>query len=1315
MLSRIINTGLLSALIFLSGSPQASAANLSISNTPLFLGTSVQPNVFFLLDDSGSMDWEILTNRHWTYSAYDPYYNNGSYGSSEVGWEVDDGIFYAWGDDGGWWSDDVHGWHYMYSQANAYTNVCRNSNGSAMERCTTKSPAEYDWRFRTPSLNVTFYNPDVNYRPWSGPCGSSDELCTDGDYQAAMNNPKICDTCANGTRDLATDGDTMNGPFKYDVWIDDSGYEDRTVMIAGEPVIISRPGRGDNFNETGVAAGDAPEPNGVVDLWDTHIRFSVEASEIEVSRISYAPRTTAEGSPGLNRTSTPLGTLSGGACYNILGSDDSVRAIHNQGATPDITATGGADCRTIAEVQTNIANWYQYSRRRMYTAKNAIGQVMDAQPKFRYGITKFRDRSSLFVEVPDVAVTNVSEHNFDLKDDLYADEQDNIGTYLVGGMDAVGRYFQNSLNGKGNPIKHSCQKNFQIVFTDGYWNDSISGYGDVDGDGNSNTGADLAYYFYKNDLNTNIPDNVIPDAGTEDDMDADGDGRTWQHLVSFTVAFGVQGNANMVDTDGDGWPNKDATGTLWPGDGEPVKSGNWGDPTSCSDCPDKVDDLWHMAYNTNGTYAAASSPEEVVDKLIAAINNIAGRVGSAAAVALNSGTLNANTRVYQAKFNSIDWSGDLESVPIKSAIEYDADGDVIPQPASCAGKALGEVCGLEWSASQKLESRTYSSRTIYTRNTDTDDIVAFEELSSLGATQQNRLRTNPDTIVLETADRGQDRLDWVRGRSTFAYDTGFRSRTMGTNGVKKLGDVIASSPEFVGAPEFLYSDSFESSAYSAYKATNKDRTKMVYVGANDGMLHAFRAADGYEEFAYIPGKLVNRLNNLTSPNYKKEHEYFVDGSPVAFDAFDGSWKTLLTTPTGAGGQTVFTLDVTDPDNFDNSDVLWEFDDSVDADLGYTMGDVSYAKMNNGEWAVIIGNGYNNTAADDNVSTTGNGVIYVLNAFTGEIIRKFDTEQGMTEDPLNPGSDRPNGVSTVSPIDVNGDLKADFLYAGDLFGNVWKIDVRSSTASSWDFAERESEQPKPLYKAVDGTGVAQPITAGVSIKRHPTNGSQMLVMFGTGKYFEVGDGVTSVDSQIQSFYSIWDDNTGTQYQRSQLLEHEILSEIDVDNDGVTDWRITTSEGDDLDYKLDWATHKGWFIDLRYSGGTEYGEQVVRKPLIRNNRVIFVTTVPDGDPCGYGGSSWIMEVDANTGNRLPSSPFDVNGDGVIDASDLLNYDSKDTAASGTRSREGIVATPGILNSPDGIERKYFSGTSGNIDVVRESIDDTYTRRQSWRQLR
>jgi len=172
-------------------------------------------------------------------------------------------------------------------------------------------------------------------------------------------------------------------------------------------------------------------------------------------------------------------------------------------------------------------------------------------------------------------------------------------------------------------------------------------------------------------------------------------------------------------------------------------------------------------------------------------------------------------------------------------------------------------------------------------------------------------------------------------------------------------------------------------------------------------------------------------------------------------------------------------------------------------------------------------------------------------------------------------------------------------------------------------------------------------------------------------------------------------------------------------------VTSSDADPA-YRLDWdtcgtcAAHKGWYIDLLYTSSnpsypTEYGERVVRKPVLRGNRVVFVTLIPDSDACGFGGSSWIMEIDADTGSRLPESPFDVNGDGIIDNTDIIALASGDAIVSGVRSKDGIVATPGILNNPEGGEFKYFSGTSGNVAVVRESQDASGLKRQSYRQLR
>ncbi len=1306
----------LTLVVFLAGNTSSYAAPLDIANTPLFLGAGVQPNVFFLLDDSGSMDWEILTRRHWTYAAYDPDISKHAahisrYDSTDFGGAFrNDGRFFSYG------ANDYRRFVFLYASDNAYTIRCGGGGFQTMEACNSGHtfPDDFDWRHRTSSLNVTYYNPSVEYKPWNGPCGASNQPCADSSYFAAVNNPKVCGTCSSTTRDLSTTGNTKGGAFVYDVWIDDSGFTG------------TRPRRGENYNETGVAAGDSPAPNDLVDLWDSHVKITVNSASVTVQKVSYNP--THVGGPypvpdTLNKTTVNLGggsVATSSVCYDILGTIGDVQAGY---ALDSLTATNGPNCRTIAEVQTNIANWYTYSRRRMLGAKNAITAVIDAQPRFRYGITKFRNQN-LFIPVPGKTVTDVTTHNFDLKDDLYRERQEAIGTDLLNGLSAVGDYFKGGSNKGTDPIYYSCQKNFQIVFTDGYWNDSLS-FSDVDGDGVSSAASDVAYSFFKNDLSS-LPNDVIPDKGTEADLDPDGDNRTWQHLVSFTVAFGVQGN--MDDIDGDGWPDADASGNAWPGDGKPVKSGDWGDPIVSGENAAKVDDLWHIAWNTNGTFAAASSPEEVVEKLIKAIKNIRDRVGSASAVALNSGTLNANSRVYQASFDSTKWSGKMRAVPIQDGPvdESPKDGND-DSPAECSSHpVVGELCDEEWEASVKLEARSPSSRKIYTFNSDTFNGVVFKTLTNLGAAQQTALKTNPDAPFNVEADAvGQLRIDYIRGDSSNegVSATEFRERQALGASINKLGDIVHSAPAYMGKPNFFYPNNLESASYNAFKNTYKNRAGVVYVGANDGMLHAFDASNntskGSEVFAYIPGALVDRLPLLTSKNYNKDHQYYVDGSPVVFDAFNGSWQTLLSGTAGAGGQLVYGLNVTNPASFNGSNVLWEFTDDPrvsgtetfgDVDLGYSMGDVSFARMNNGKWVVIFGNGFNNTEADGNASTTGNAAIYVVDAFTGALIKKFDTQVGMAEDPT--GTGRPNGIAKVTPVDLNGDFKVDYLYAGDLFGNVWKMDVSSSSSSSWKPASIAASKPKPLFVAKDDNGKAQPITSGVAVKRHPEFIEQAIVLFGTGSYFQTGD---PLDTETQTFYAVWDDNTSSQYARNSLLEQEILNVQTVTGlDGIDrEFRVTSSADiDPANYKIDWSVHKGWYMDL-----AESGERVSVEPILRGNRIIFVTLTPLTDPCSAGGSSWIMEINADSGSRLTESPFDVNGDGIIDDLDIVSFGGDDnTFVSGVRSKEGILSSPGILNTgSDNKEIKLFNGSTNNMETIIESVNDSQRDRQSWRQLR
>jgi type IV pilus assembly protein PilY1 len=1305
----------LSALMFAAAYQNVYAAQLSISNVPLFLGNSVQPNVFFVVDDSGSMDWEIFMANHWGYRAYDPdptrsgRFRNTD-GESSISISGFPMIFGSQGGGGRF----VPFVNLFATQDNVYADTC--GWGATAESCDAgeKAAATLDWRIRNSSVNVTFYNPTIIYRPWNGPCGNSSTaaFCTDATFTSVKSNPKMGTVGYNLIRNLAVNGDSQGGAFVYDVAIDDAGF-------SGD-----RPHRGSLFNYVAI-------PNGLVDLWDSHMRFVIGANLATVSLVSYDPQP-QRSAGGLNETFSPAVNLAGGACYNVLGDNESVRAIKTAlDAETNISrhalimqATNGPSCRSVAQAQTNVANWFEYSRRRTFIANVALTAVMDAQPKFRYGITKFRGRGQLFMEVPAKSVTDTAPHNLTLKHRIYKQRQVGPATFLLSGMNAAGKYFDNTLSGKADPIHYACQKNFEIVFTDGYWNRRTSTkYNDADGDGVHENAADIARYYYMRDLSP-LPNTVTPDTGSEADLDPDGDGNTWQHLVVFTVAFGIQGR--MSDVDGDGWPDKDFAGQDWSTPGVPEASGNWGSASTCIGCnsPDKIDDLWHVAWNTNGTYANASSPEEVVQQLLNAIINIAGRVGSASAVALNSGTLNANTRIYQAKFSSLDWSGDLKSTPVKAPPEIDpVTGTFFPELSECQGKSVGEVCDTEWTASILLETRAYTSRAVYSRNTGTNAGVVFKTLTDLGASQQMDLRTHPDTGVVETVARGQDRLDWILGKDSFPAPDNFRKRP-GDFGVKKLGDIIASSPAFVGAPNSLLPDSLEASRYSLFVEANKNRTKMIYVGANDGMLHAFDASNGVEKFAYVPGSLVQKLNQLTSINYKKRHVYYVDGSPQTFDIYSGGWKTVLASSAGVGDQLVFGLDITSPDTFGANQSLWEFTDANDADMGYITGNVKFARMNNGQWVVIFGNGFNNTETDAHTSTTGNGVIYVVDAYSGVLLKKFDTKTGMAKDPA--GGGRPNGIAEVTVVDIDGDLDVDFLYAGDLFGNLWKIDVSSSAPASWDFAYKNGTDPKSFYSAKDATGKAQPITAGLSVKKHPENGRQTLVLFGTGQYFEVGDNQVSSSSQVQSFYSIWDDGTGD-YNRSNLLEHRILQQIDLDNatDPLQeDFRITTADTDPA-YKIDWRTcidcksHKGWYIDLLYQSSnpvfpTEYGERVVRKAVLRGNRVIFVTLIPGASACGFGGSSWIMEIDADSGSRLPNSPFDVNNNGIIDADDD-NVRNIGKVVSGIRSKEGIVATPGVLNNPEGGEFKYFSGTSGSIDVVLESTNDKGLKRQSYRQLR
>lgn len=687
------------------------------------------------------------------------------------------------------------------------------------------------------------------------------------------------------------------------------------------------------------------------------------------------------------------------------------------------------------------------------------------------------------------------------------------------------------------------------------------------------------------------------------------------------------------------------------------------------------------------TYFPVTNAGKLKDELKTAFNEIIDRTASASSASVNSGSISSESRVYQAIFNSNGWTGDL------LAFQINTDGTLSSTP--------------EWSAADPAKMPAHGLRNIFTLGS-TGTAMEFEWTGAIENDAGRKLQLDPST----GSPQAEAILNYLRGDSSNEQTTSsgvFRKRA------SKLGDIISSSPLFVGAPPFRYRDNLESDSYFEFRDDNANRTPVVYAGANDGMLHAFNAKttsadEGKELFAYVPGAVFKNLSQLAKPAYT--HRYYVDGAPNMGDVFfGGAWHTVLVGGLNKGGQAIYALDITDPDSFGTGDVMWEFNDvgagavgdKGDQDLGYTFSRPAIVRLNNNKWAAIFGNGYNNSESDGAASTTGTAALYIVDVSDGTLIKKIPV----------PGGDaaNPNGLATPAPVDFNGDTNVDYVYAGDLLGNVWKFDLTGSSSSAWDVAYKSGATPVPFYVAADSGGTRQPITSRPEVGRGP-NGNGMVVLFGTGKFLEESADKLATQT-TQSFYGIYDPNSGTAATdaftgRTALGAQTIDAEPTVTVAGKSfTLRVTSNAAPGA---------RGWYMDLVSPAPTGFvGERVVANPLLRNGRVIFTTLIPDTDPCGFGGDSWLMELDAITGRRLTESPFDLNRDGKFDSSDYAPG-SPALPPSGMKSDVGITPEPGVLTDPiRGVEYKYMPGTKGTIQMVGENPGAGNVGRQSWRQIR
>ncbi|GAB4193355.1 MAG: PilC/PilY family type IV pilus protein [Wenzhouxiangellaceae bacterium] len=1097
----------------------ANAMLLDLPDLPLILGVQTVPNIFIMMDDSGSMDWEVLVGNHWPACRY-----TEAFGNNCTGGRRNNTMIFI-GEDGG-----LYNWYYYSDTSdNAYNDGCPeygSGNIASTRDCADENVnvLDIDWRFGSSDLNLMAFNPSVDYQPWLG--------FPNSDFNNARSHAQ---PGTDGYTDIAN-----LSPFEFSVWIDNHGYT------------------GNNPNDDG--SDQTNTPNGEVDLWDDHIRVRVNNGGISCRRISMNPTSSTD--MGLSSTPVPAA-----ACAPF---------INNQ--SPD-------------QLRQNIANWYTYGRKRSYAAKGAVVNVLENSPGFRYGISLINNNDDLFVEMPAEDDNNFAAHNETIRDGLLDFDWGTNGTPLRRGLDLVGRYYQGgSVAGanRDSPIIQSCQKNFSLLFTDGFWNGGDpSGIGDEDGDGYSQRLADVGMRYYDTDLRTDLPNEVGTDLF---------DTNNRQHMVTYTIAFGLE--TGLVDTDGDGWPDptlSESSPAWWETAPDPIR---------------RVDDLWHTAFNAKGRFVASQRPEDVTSALQEVVQNIQQRSGTAAAGATNGGSLSTNSRLYQAKFFADDWHGEFLAFNVQS------DGSLATSAAWDSGLILDAQSPGFFSTSRK----------VFTYNPTANQGTPFL-FNSLSPDQQAIMDTNPDTGLNDGL--GEERVLHLRG---FNGDEGtlFRERE------HRLGDLVNSDPMFVGAPSFFFN--FDN--YADFASANASRQPVVYVGGNDGMLHAFNGQSGEELFAYVPNEVMPRLPRLTSPNYS--HEFFVDGSPSYSDVqVGGTWTSVLAGGLRSGGQGIYALDVTEPNSFTASDVLWEFTDEDDPDLGYTFGRPTMARMQNGEWAVIVGNGFNNTTADANPSTNGEAALFILfinrgrDGWTAGDYVKIRTGAGTVLEP--------NGLGSPGAVDIDGDSKTDFIYAGDLRGNLWKFDVSGSSPGSWDV----DFGGDPLFQARDDGGDIQPILERPGAVFHPTGGNNgVLVTFGTGKFLE-GSDRTTVNQPTQSVYAIWDidaspliNSNDHGFNRSQLAEIRFAL-----NSGFR----TIDDSSDIPVWFDNAgqpVDRGWFVDLPLNG-----ERVVQPVLIRSNTLFFVTLIPNDDPCSAGGNGFLIGLDVRNG-QVPTSPlFDINNDNDFDEADLL----------------------------------------------------------------
>ena len=988
----------------------------------------------------------------------------------------------------------------------------------------------------------------------------------------------------------------------------------------------------------------------------------------------------------------------------------------------DCTGANGEDGCSYDEEMTNVANWLAYYSNRIKLMKSASAHALTGlTDSYRVGFMTINrpDAAGNYLPIADFGTASSTPTSTQKKDwltKLYATVPNGY-TPLREALSTAGQVFAGKHPVAGyatdDPMQYSCQQNFTLLTTDGYWNGPFGGkdingaaIGNLDGvektspkpkfEGNvaSGTLADVAKYYY----DTDIRDGAFGNSQNDAKQDVDSNTVQTQKMKTYTLGLGVDGelqypgaNYDLLTSgdfydlksptdryywddevqkdikdkkyepggyygfdasasitygsDGTGWLDfikfEASTGTYymiaWWSTAE-----NW--PVPVADRRSTVDDLWHAAVNSDAVYYSAKSADQLKDSLEKLLVSIGQEYYSGAPPAVSNIEPAVGDYAFSTSFVSKTWTGNLAARELSTVVgEFYVNDTAV----WCAdAKTLADLTITSCPNANILSSRVTAStdtRKILMKDEASGDLIDFD-YNKMSDTQKsyfmpdylNGKLTQWDSLSAEITAAGGDKLvKYLRGQTGYE-DSGddnpanqriFRDREV------VLGDITDSDPVHVGKPLFSYTDG----DYLGFKTTANRAAadKTVYVGANDGMLHAFNATDGSERWAFIPSPVLPKMYKLADQYYTSMHANYVNGDLVVGDICNnpctnaGDWSTILVGGLAQGGRGYYALDITDPIN---PTLLWEFTNVDDPELGYTYGKPVITKKPDGTWVVLVTSGYNNGAA---------GRLYVLRAKgngsgsadkLAEIVTAADDDSGLAQ--VSAFTKKPQTSNT-----------SQYVYGGDLLGNLWKFDIVANTV--FKFAKLIA-------------GDAQPITAAPVLAKV---GTQILVMVGTGKLLEFAD---LNNSGQQTLYAIRDANTGDDQVtiNDPRSSAGFVQQVFTTNVGAHTRTVTNN---DVNLNVD----KGWYIDL-----TANERQTVMAQMY-NGVFTVATSVNVGDACSPEGYGWKTRlnylngkaVDGTTStsvatylDRPPTGLVnlvhkDVNGDSNVDTS-VFDIKGKDT---------------------------------------------------------